>query len=123
MDIWNIFDKEWVPVGTWVETALQWVVDNFRFVFQAIKVPFDIVLTGLEDGLTGAPDLLMIGNHCADWLAGRWPETGTCNGSIYDLNRFDGRVGRKHGYAIHRANVCYFLFVDRDPPRDHGGAK
>ena len=60
MDIWNIFDKEWVPVGTWVETALQWVVDNFRFVFQAIKVPFDIVLTGLEDGLTGAPDLLML---------------------------------------------------------------
>jgi glycine betaine/proline transport system permease protein len=60
MDIWNIFDQEWVPVGTWVETALQWVVDNFRFVFQAIKVPFDIVLTGLEDGLTGAPDLLML---------------------------------------------------------------
>ena len=60
MDIWNIFDTEWVPVGGWVETALQWVVDNFRFVFQAIKVPFDIVLTGLEDGLTGAPDLLML---------------------------------------------------------------
>ena len=60
MDIWNIFDTEWVPVGSWVETALQWVVDNFRFVFQAIKVPFDIVLTGLEDGLTGAPDLLML---------------------------------------------------------------
>lgn len=60
MDIWNIFDKEWVPVGTWVEVALQWVVDNFRFVFQAVKVPFDIVLSGLEDGLTGAPDLLML---------------------------------------------------------------
>ena len=60
MDIWNIFDNEWVPVGTWVEIALQWVVDNFRFIFQAIKVPFDIVLTGLEDGLTGMPDLLML---------------------------------------------------------------
>ena len=60
MDIWNIFDKEWVPVGTWVEVALQWVVANFRFIFQAIKVPFDIVLTGLEDVLTGTPDLLML---------------------------------------------------------------
>lgn len=60
MDLWNIFDTEWVPVGTWVETLLQWVVDNFRFVFQAIKVPFDIVLTGLEDALTGAPDLVML---------------------------------------------------------------
>lgn len=60
MDVWNIFDTEWVPVGNWVETLLQWVVDNFRFVFQAIKVPFDIVLTGLEDALTGAPDLIML---------------------------------------------------------------
>lgn len=60
MDIWNIFDTEWVPVGAWVEMALQWVVANFRFIFQAIKVPFDIVLTGLEDGLTEAPDLLVL---------------------------------------------------------------
>lgn len=60
MNLWDIFDTEWVPVGTWVETLLQWVVDNFRFVFQAIKVPFDIVLTGLEDALTGAPDLVML---------------------------------------------------------------
>ena len=60
MDIWNIFDTEWVPVGDWVEAALQWVVTNFRFIFQAIKVPFDIVLSGLEDTLTGAPDLLIL---------------------------------------------------------------
>ena len=60
MDLWNIFDTEWVPVGDWVEAALQWVVTNFRFIFQAIKVPFDIVLSGLEDTLTGAPDLLIL---------------------------------------------------------------
>ncbi|WP_419738373.1 ABC transporter permease [Ruegeria sp.] len=60
MDIWNIFDTEWVPVGTWVESFLQWVVTNFRFIFQAIKVPFEIVLTGLEDALTQAPDLVVL---------------------------------------------------------------
>ncbi|MBG6164301.1 glycine betaine/proline transport system permease protein [Labrenzia sp. EL_195] len=60
MDLWNIFDKEWIPIGVWVESALQWVVVNFRFIFQAIKVPFDIVLTALEDGLTEAPDLLIL---------------------------------------------------------------
>ena len=60
MDLWNIFDEEWVPVGAWVEQFLIWVVGNFRFIFQAIKVPFDIVLTGLEDTLTGAPDLVML---------------------------------------------------------------
>ncbi len=60
MDIWNVFDTEWVPVGTWVESFLQWVVTNFRFIFQAIKVPFEIVLTGLEDALTQAPDLVVL---------------------------------------------------------------
>lgn len=60
MDLWNIFDKEWIPIGAWVESALQWVVVNFRFIFQAIKVPFDIVLTALEDGLTEAPDILIL---------------------------------------------------------------
>jgi len=60
MDLWDIFDTEWVPVGDWVDGALQWVVANFRFIFQAIKVPFDIVLTALEDALTGTPDLVML---------------------------------------------------------------
>ncbi len=60
MDLWNIFDEEWVPVGAWAEAALDWLVTNFRPVFQAIKVPFDIVLTGLEDTLTDAPDLLVL---------------------------------------------------------------
>ena len=60
MDIWNIFDTEWVPIGPWVEAALQWLVANFRGFFQAIKVPFDFVLTGLETGLTEAPDLLIL---------------------------------------------------------------
>ncbi len=60
MDIWNIFDTEWVPVGTWIDQVLNWLVSDYRFVFQAIKVPFDIVLSALEDGLTGVPDLLML---------------------------------------------------------------
>lgn len=59
MDLYNIFDTEWVPVGTWVDATLQWLVSEFRFVFQAIKVPFDIVLKALQNGLTGAPDLLI----------------------------------------------------------------
>lgn len=59
MDLYNIFDTEWLPVGIWVDTALQWVVAEFRFVFQAIKVPFDVVLKALQHTLTGAPDLLI----------------------------------------------------------------
>lgn len=59
MDFYNIFDTEWIPVGTWVDMALQWLVSEFRFVFQAIKVPFDIVLRALQQTLIGAPDLLI----------------------------------------------------------------
>ncbi len=60
MDFLNVFQDERIPVGTWVDQLLQWVVANFRFIFQAIKTPFDIVLTGLEDVLTGTPDLIML---------------------------------------------------------------
>lgn len=59
MDFYNIFRTERIPVGTWVDVALQWVVSEYRFVFQAIKVPFDIVLRALEQALIGAPDLLV----------------------------------------------------------------
>lgn len=59
MDLYNIFDTEWIPVGAWVDTALQWVVAEFRFVFQAIKIPFDVVLKALQNTLTGAPDMLV----------------------------------------------------------------
>ncbi|KZY41741.1 glycine/betaine ABC transporter permease [Roseovarius sp. HI0049] len=60
MSLYDIFDTEWVPVGDWVDAALNWTVDNFRFIFQAIKVPFEIVLDGLETGLAEAPDLLIL---------------------------------------------------------------
>ncbi len=56
----NIFGEEWVPLGVWVEQLLQWVVTNFRFIFQGIKAPFDVVLTGLEQVLTGTPDFIML---------------------------------------------------------------
>lgn len=60
MTLWDAFDEEWLPVGEWVELALDWTVANFRFFFQAAKAPFDVVLGGLEDALTGAPDLLVL---------------------------------------------------------------
>lgn len=59
LDLYNIFDTEWLPVGGWIETMLKYFVENFRYVFQAIKVPFDIVLRGFEGALAGAPDLLI----------------------------------------------------------------
>ena len=60
MDLWDVFNREGLPAGAWVDQTLHWLVANFRFVFQAMKLPFDVVLSALEEGLTGAPDLLIL---------------------------------------------------------------
>lgn len=59
MDWYKIFDTEWVPIAAWVDAALNWLVQNYRFVFQAIKTPFDVVLGAFQNALVGAPHLLI----------------------------------------------------------------
>lgn len=54
------FDNEWIPLDTWVESALAWLVTNFREVFQAIRLPIDATLTGIETALLATPALVII---------------------------------------------------------------
>lgn len=42
------FAEKLIPFDNWVENGLDWLVGNFRDVFQAIRVPIDITLTSLE---------------------------------------------------------------------------
>lgn len=56
----NPFEQEVIPLGDWVETGLDWLVANFRPVFQAIRWPIDGVLTGIDGALNGIPPLLML---------------------------------------------------------------
>lgn len=42
------FAEKLIPFDTWVEDGLDWLVGNFREVFQAIRVPVDITLSSLE---------------------------------------------------------------------------
>ncbi len=49
-----------IPLEGWVETALDFVVDNFRPVFQAIRWPIDGVLSSIEAALLGVPSLIMV---------------------------------------------------------------
>ena len=45
-----------MPLDDWIETAVKdWLVPNFRPVFQAIQVPVDYVLSGLEAFLLWVP--------------------------------------------------------------------
>ncbi|MCK9546394.1 MAG: glycine betaine/L-proline ABC transporter permease ProW [Sulfurospirillaceae bacterium] len=50
-DILNPFQESYIPIESWVESALSWVVDNFRDFFQSIKAPIDITLSSIENGL------------------------------------------------------------------------
>lgn len=42
------FAEKLIPFDNWVENGLDWLVGNFRDVFQAIRVPIDITLSSLE---------------------------------------------------------------------------
>ncbi|NVK19060.1 MAG: glycine betaine/L-proline ABC transporter permease ProW [Methylocystaceae bacterium] len=49
-----------IPLDNWVETGLDWLVSNFRPVFQAIRVPIDATLSGIEAGLQATPSAIVI---------------------------------------------------------------
>jgi len=59
-DILDPFVDAMIPLDVWVEKGLDWMVNNFRPVFQAIRWPIDHTLTSIESGLTAMPDLLLI---------------------------------------------------------------
>lgn len=54
------FADAWFPLGDWVESGLDWLVGNFRPLFQAIRWPVDAVLTGVESTLLAIPSLVII---------------------------------------------------------------
>ncbi|MBM9594068.1 glycine betaine/L-proline ABC transporter permease ProW [Roseitranquillus sediminis] len=59
-DILHPFQEALIPLESWVEAALDFVVDNFRPVFQAIRWPVDGVLTTIEAALLSVPALVMV---------------------------------------------------------------
>lgn len=60
LDLLHPFQEAIIPLGTWVDQGLEWLVDNFRGVFQAIRWPIDATLSGIEAALLAVPDVLML---------------------------------------------------------------
>jgi glycine betaine/proline transport system permease protein len=54
------FQTTVIPVGDWAQTFLDWVVGNFRPVFQTMKEPINIVLKALENTLRSVPAVFVI---------------------------------------------------------------
>ena len=54
------FQGTLIPVGDWAQTFIDWLVANFRYIFQFLKEPVDLVLSLLEVGLRSIPPMVTI---------------------------------------------------------------
>jgi len=55
-----MFEEKVIPLDVWVSQFVEWLVDNYRDVFQAIKWPIEQTLNGFDAGLNAVPPLLII---------------------------------------------------------------
>lgn len=51
---------EIIPLGTWIDAAVGWLVTNFRWFFQLIRWPITQFLNGIEDFLLAVPPILFL---------------------------------------------------------------
>ncbi len=54
------FEDNIIPLEDWIETGVNWLVDNFRPQFQAIKWPVEKTLNGIDGALQWLPPLAVI---------------------------------------------------------------
>lgn len=54
------FQDAVVPFDHWVETALNWLVGHGRPVFQAIRIPIDLILGSFQTALVSTPAPIML---------------------------------------------------------------
>jgi glycine betaine/proline transport system permease protein len=55
-----MFEDKVIPLDDWVSHFVDWLVDNYREVFQTIKWPVEQTLNGLDAGLNALPPLVVI---------------------------------------------------------------
>ena len=55
-----MFEDKVIPLDVWVSQFVEWLVDNYRDFFQAIKWPVETTLNGFDAGLNALPPLLVI---------------------------------------------------------------
>lgn len=65
--IMNPFELFIIPFNTWVDELLSWVVSNYRWLFQIIRLPIDYALVSIENVLQAIPQTVML---VIAWLVG-----------------------------------------------------
>jgi len=56
----QIFANHTIPLRAWIAAAVDWLYTNHRPFFQAIKMPVEWMLNGINGGLHGVPPILML---------------------------------------------------------------
>lgn len=69
--ILNPFELYTLPLDDWIAIAVEFVVDNFRPLFQAIRVPVELILNFIESLFLFIPPLIFIvGSGLITWQIG-----------------------------------------------------
>ena len=55
-----MFADKVIPLDIWVSQFVEWLVDNYRDLFQALKWPVEKTLSGFDTGLNALPPWLVI---------------------------------------------------------------
>jgi glycine betaine/proline transport system permease protein len=55
-----MFADKVIPLDTWVSQFVEWLVDNYRNIFQALKWPVEKTLSGFDHGLNALPPWVVI---------------------------------------------------------------
>ncbi len=66
-NILNPLDLFEIPLNTWVDQLLNWVVSNYRSFFQLLRLPIDFALVAIENVLQSTPQVVML---LLAWLVG-----------------------------------------------------
>jgi len=56
----NPFQEQLIPLGNWIEGVVDFLVNNFRWVFQGIRVPVNWVLDIIENVLQAIPPVIFL---------------------------------------------------------------
>ena len=49
-----------VPIGQWSKAIIEWLTDNFEWLFDAISLVLKTVIDGTADGLLFLPPLVLL---------------------------------------------------------------
>lgn len=55
------FEEKIIPLDAWITSFIDWLVEGYRWFFQAIKWPVQVTLSGIENGLVDLSPWIVIG--------------------------------------------------------------